>query len=116
MRARRLDPLRPRREHARGERLGVTALHLRHAGAHRVAGQAPPDEDDEAVEARDAVPPVGEGVDRELELLVSLDGGGHARNVASPSRESTDRASAEGPRFLRVRTLYGRGTATGGLP
>jgi len=76
--ARRLDPLLARREDLGRERLGVTALHLRHPRAHRVARQAVAHEDDEAVEARDAVPPEGERVDRELELLVSLDGGGHA--------------------------------------
>ena len=66
-------------------RLGVAALHLRDARAHRVARQAAPDEDDEAVEARDAVPAEGERVDRELELLVSLNGGGHARRLAGSS-------------------------------
>ena len=54
----------------------MPALHLRHPGANRVAGQASPDENDEPVEARDAVPPVGEESIVELELLVSLDGCG----------------------------------------
>ncbi len=86
VRARRHHALRPRDEHLRRECLRVPALHLRHPGAHRVAGQASPDEDDEAVEARDAVPSVGERLDRELELLVSLHGGGHRRKVVVPGR------------------------------
>ena len=74
VRARRVDALRPGRDDLGGDRLGVAALHLRHAGAHGVAGQAAPDEDDEAVEPRDAVAAEGERVDRELELLVPLTG------------------------------------------
>ena len=78
MGARRLDPLRARLEHLGRDGLGVAALHLRHAGAHPVAGQAGPHEDDEAVQARDAVPAEGERVDLELELLVPLHRRGHA--------------------------------------
>jgi hypothetical protein len=47
----------------------VVPLHLRHTRAHRVAWQAAPHEDDEAVEPRDSVPAVRERVDMELELL-----------------------------------------------
>ena len=65
------------------QRLGVVPLHFRHARAHRVAREAAADEDDEPVEARDAVPAVGERVDRELELLVPLDGGGHRPRLVS---------------------------------
>ena len=82
MRARRVDALGAGVEHLGDDRLGVAALHLRHARAHGVAGQAAPDEDDEAVEPRDAVPAERERVDRELELLASLDGGGHASRLA----------------------------------
>src|SRR5581483_12238223 len=53
----RVDAIRPGREHVGRERLGVAALHLRHAGADAVARQAAADEDDEAVGARDAVSP-----------------------------------------------------------
>ena len=55
-------------------RLGVGALHVRDAGLDRVARKAPPDEDDEAVQAPDAVATVGERVDLELELLVFPNG------------------------------------------
>src|SRR5262245_35814883 len=75
--ARRIDALGPRLQHLGRERLGVAALHLRHARAHGVARQAAPHEDDEAVQPRDAVPAVRERVDRELELLVPRDGCGH---------------------------------------
>ena len=78
VRARRLDPLRARLEHLGRDRLGVAALHLRHARAHGVARQPGAHEDDEAVEARDAVPAEGERVDLELELLVPLHRRGHA--------------------------------------
>src|SRR5439155_12448510 len=64
-----LDADGPRFDHFRGDRLRVTALYLRDPRAHLVAGQSAPDEDDEAVEARDAVAAVGERVDLELELL-----------------------------------------------
>ena len=60
-------------------------------------GSAAVDEDDEAVQARDAVPAVGERVDAELELLVLPDGGGH---VASVPAAGLDEA---GDRTLRVR-------------
>ncbi len=73
MRARRLDPVRARRDELGRGRLGEAALDLRHARADAVAGQPAPDEDDEAVRARDAVAAVGERVDVELELLPSLD-------------------------------------------
>ena len=72
--ARRDDALGPGREDVGDDRLGVAALHLRDPGAHRVAGEAAAGEDDKAVEAPDAVPAEGERVDRELELLVSLNG------------------------------------------
>src|SRR5439155_13608768 len=68
-----------RLEHLEGERLGVVSLHLRHACADRVAGKAAPDEDDEALEPRDAVAAVRERLDLELELLILLDGGGHGQ-------------------------------------
>ena len=85
--ARRLDPLRAGLEHLGRDRLGVPALNLRHAGAHGVAGKAGADEDDEAVEPRDAVPAEGERVDRELELLVTLYGGGHPASLDGERRE-----------------------------
>ena len=69
MRARRLDPVGARRQHLECGRLGEAALHLRHAGADGVARQPAAHEDDEPVQARDAVAAVGERVDVELELL-----------------------------------------------
>jgi hypothetical protein len=81
---RRVDAERPRRHDLGRERLGVAALHFRDARLHGVSRQTAPDEDDESVESRDTVPAVGERLDRELELLVSLDGRSHARKVAAP--------------------------------
>ena len=69
VRARRLDALRRPVEHLGHERLGEAALHLRHASAHTIARKPAPDEDDEPVQACDAVAAVGERVDAELELL-----------------------------------------------
>ena len=79
--ARRLDPRRARLDDLDGERLGVVALHPRHARAHGVARQPALDEEDEAVQARDAVPAVGERLDLELELLVWTDGRGHPTSI-----------------------------------
>ena len=75
--ARCVDAQRTRRQHLGGKRLGVPALHLGDAGAHRVSRQAAPHEHDESVQARDTVPAVGEPVNGELELLVLRDGCGH---------------------------------------
>ncbi len=69
--ARRLDAQRAGLEHVDRERLGEAALHLGHARADPVARQAAAHEDDESVQARDAVAAVGERVDPELELLVA---------------------------------------------
>ena len=77
VRAGRLDPCRAGNEHLGRDRLGVPALHFRDARPDRVARETAPHEDDEAVQARDAVAAECERVDRELELLVSLDGGSH---------------------------------------
>jgi len=77
VRARRVDAQRSRRDDRGRDRLGVAALHLRHARADRVAWKPASHEDDEAVEPGNAVAAVRERVDRELELLVALDGGGH---------------------------------------
>ena len=75
----RLDPLRPLPDDLDRQRLGVVPLHVRHTRAHRVPGQSAADEDDEPVQAGDAVPAVGERVDLELELLIFAHGGGHPR-------------------------------------
>ncbi len=77
VRAGRLHPLRPGRQDLGRERLRVVALDLRDAGADGVAGKATAHEDDEAVQARDAVAAVGERVDPELDLLSGADRGGH---------------------------------------
>ena len=81
----RLDAHRAGRDDLGGDRFGMTALHLGHARLHRVARQAAADEDDEPVQARNPVPAKGERFDRELELLVSLNGGGHAGTLAGSS-------------------------------
>jgi hypothetical protein len=83
VRAGRLDTLRGRLEHIGHERLREAALHLRHAGAHAVARQPAPDEDDEAVQPGDAVAPVGDGIDLELDLVVLAHRGGHGRSVTT---------------------------------
>ncbi len=62
------DPVGRRLEDLDRARLGVRALGLADDGAHAVAGQRAGDEDDVAVQPRDAVAPVGEGVDGQLEL------------------------------------------------
>ena len=86
VRAGRVDALRPRPEDLDGERLRVAALHLRHPRPDRVAGEAAADEDDESVQPRDAVPAVGERVDRQLELLVALDRCGHGVRLRRGAR------------------------------
>ena len=85
MLARILDPDGAGLDHLGRDRLGVAALHLGHTRAHPVTRKAAPDEDDEAVQPRDAVPAEGERFDRELQLLVSLNGGGHAGTLAGSS-------------------------------
>jgi hypothetical protein len=77
MGARSLDARRAGLDDLERGGLGVIPLHLRDAGAHGVAWKPAPDEDDEAVQPRDAVPAVGERVDLEVELLILLERGGH---------------------------------------
>ena len=98
VRARRLDALRPGREDVDRERLRVVPLHLRHAGANTVSGKPATHEDDVAVQARDAVPAVREGLDVELDDVVTPDGSGHGPTVATPipERRATRRAEARG--------------------
>src|SRR5439155_6991892 len=91
VRARCVDPLRPRLEDLSGECLGVTALHLGHARAHRVARQPTPHEHDEPVQPGDAVAAVRERVDRELELLVPRDRCGHGRHTSSVDADAAAR-------------------------
>ena len=69
-----VDPLRRRLQHLGRERLGEAALHLRHPRADAVAGKAAADEDDEPVQAGDAVAAVGERVDAKLDLVVFAHG------------------------------------------
>ena len=102
--ARRVDAVRPGGEHLGDDRLGVAALRLRHARLHPVAREAAAHEDDEAVEARDAVPAEGEGVDRQLELLASLDGDGHVQQASgdpSAPRSGLEPAVARAPNGAR---------------
>ena len=79
VRAGRLDADGARLQHPSAVGLGKAAFHLRHPRADAVAGQATANEDDEAVQASDAVPAVGERVDLELELLPLPNGRGHLR-------------------------------------
>jgi hypothetical protein len=72
-----LDAVGARLEHFDGDRLRVASLHLGDARSNGVAREAAPDEDDEAVQPRNAVTAVGERIDPELELLVQGNGGGH---------------------------------------
>ena len=91
-------------EHLDRERLRVAALHLRHPRADEVAGKPAADEDDEAVQPRDAVPAVGERVDPELELVV-VRRGGHRLRVAladGPEAQSQDVAAHEPHRRSRL--------------
>ena len=87
--ARRVDTQRARIEDLDRERLRMPPLHLRHAGPNAVAGKPAADEDDEAVQPRDAVAAEGERLDGELQLLVTRDRRGHVgrlvpRPVTSP--------------------------------
>jgi hypothetical protein len=86
VRARRLDALRSRLEDLGRERLRVVPLHLRHARLDPVAREAAADEDHEAVEPRDPVPAVREGVDIELELLVLRYRRGHGGQPSGVGR------------------------------
>ena len=86
-----VDPKRARLEHLDRQRLRMPALDLRDARTHAVARQPAPNEDDEAVQPRDAVAAEGERLDRELELLVTRDRGGHVGRL----RQGTSRQSAE---------------------
>ncbi len=86
MLTRRVDALRPGGHYLGDDRLGMAPLDLRHPRTHRVARKASPDEDDEAVEPRDTVPAEGERVDRELQLLASLDGCSHASRLDEARR------------------------------
>ena len=93
VRARRLDALRPRPHDLGGERLCVRALHLRHARAHAIARQAAAHEDDEPVEARDAVAAVRERLDVELELLILRHRRGHRGTVTTKTSDAAARGS-----------------------
>ena len=84
MGTRRLDAIGAGSDDVESRGLGEPALHLRHAGADRVTGEAAADEDDEAVQPRDAVAPVRQGVDVQLDLLTGADWRSHDRpRVAS---------------------------------
>src|SRR5204862_3379984 len=85
-----VDAFRARLDDLDGERLRVTALDLRDARTHGVAGQPATDEDDESVQPCDAVAAESERVDVELELLVLGDGRGHRRQATAGARESPD--------------------------
>ena len=89
MRTRCVDAARRRLDDIDGERLREAALHLRHPRTDAVAREPAADEDDEPVEARDAVAAVGERVDLKLDFVVHLHRGGHA-----PQGTSGDVAAA----------------------
>ena len=79
--ARRVDPRRSRLDDLERERFRVVALHPGHARADDVARQPAADEDDEAVQSRDAVPAVRERLDPEVELVVRSNGRGHGPSI-----------------------------------
>ena len=83
MLTRSFDALLPGPHDLGGERLCVRALHLRHARANAVAGQPASHEDDEAVEAGDAVAAVRERLDVELEFLILRYRRGHRRTLTT---------------------------------
>ena len=66
-------------------RARVTKVQRRHAEALATEVVTP---GPQRVEAPDAVPAEGERVDRELELLIALNGGGHARRLAIVRRRN----------------------------
>jgi hypothetical protein len=76
-----LDARRAGREHLGRDRLGMTALHFRDAGAHNVTRKTGAHEDDEPVQPRDTIAAEGERVDLELELLVALNGRRHRASL-----------------------------------
>ena len=83
MGARSLDALGARLDDFDCERLGMAALDLRDPCPHRVARQAAANEDDEAVQPRDAVAAVRERVDPDVDLLVDLHRRGHGLSLAA---------------------------------
>src|SRR3954471_17476987 len=86
-----------------GARLGVGALGLADDGADAIARHRAGHEDDVAVQARDAVPAVREGVDGELELVPA---GGAARGGGRrgpPSRLSAGATSHSSSAFCACR-------------
>ena len=74
----RLDALGARLDDLDSGGFRVAALDLRDSRANGVARQTAADEDDEPVQARDAVAAVGERVNVKLEFLIPGDGSGHA--------------------------------------
>src|SRR5581483_1203480 len=88
------------------EGLGVAALDLGDPRADTVARQPAADEDDIAVDPRDAVTAVGERLDVELELLVLRHRRGHRASLATAGR-NTDGADTAG-----ARPRYGSDTAS----
>ncbi len=72
--ARGVDAERAAGDDLLGDRLGEPPLHLRHSGTDRVARQPAPDEDDEAVEAGDAVAAERQRVDAKLDLFPDPNG------------------------------------------
>ena len=79
--ARRVDARRSGLHHLERQRLGVIPLHLRYARANDVPGQPAADEDDEAVQPRDAVAAVRERLDPEVELVVEFHRRGHESRI-----------------------------------
>ena len=83
----RRDAVRRRLEHLDSAGLGVRALGLADDGTHAVARHRARDEDDVAVEPRDAVPAVGERVDGQLELVAARGAGPGGRG--HPDQDDT---------------------------
>ena len=94
----RLDAARAGLQHLDRLGLGVAALHLGDAGTDEIAGKPAADEEDEALQPRDAVAAKGERLDPELELLFFRDGRGHrtTRSVAVTHGSAGDVSKSTG--------------------
>ncbi len=89
-------------------RLGVRALALRDDGADPVARDRVADEDDVAVESRDARAAVGEGVDAQVELVAARGAGRGGRGGHQAQDRSRDRLQEPlEQRLLRVPAVLG---------
>ena len=93
-------------------RLGEAALAARDADAHAVAGQAAAHEEDEVVDARDALAAVGEPVDADVEDVTGS--GRHDGKSTRPGRTAACRRAGAGAAAFRRRLRVA--TAAPGAP